>query len=55
MKNDKLDQRNIWKDKELIKQALDAQIDTFFLFEYKTGKVLLWNKCFSEITGYSDE
>ena len=55
MKNDKLDQRNIWKDKELIKQALDDQIDTFFLFEYKTGKVLLWNKCFSEITGYSDE
>ena len=35
--------------------ALDAQLDTFFLFEPETGKVLRWNKAFRDITGYTDE
>ena len=35
--------------------ALDAQEDTFFLFEPATGKPVHWNRTFSKISGYSDE
>ncbi len=34
--------------------AVDAQVDTFFVFDPSTGKALNWNKSFSEISGYSD-
>ncbi len=35
--------------------ALDAQLDTFFLFEPGTGKALRWNRAFREASGYSDD
>ncbi len=35
--------------------ALDAQLDTFFLFEIATGKAIRWNKAFRDITGYTDK
>ena len=43
------------KEHELTKIALDSQLDTFFFFEPFTGKAILWNRTFSDITGYSDE
>jgi PAS domain S-box-containing protein len=35
--------------------ALDAQEDTFFLFDLTTGIALRWNKSFEFISGYSHE
>ena len=41
--------------KEFTDAALDAQVDTFFLFELATGRALRWNRAFREISGYTDE
>ena len=41
--------------KEFIDNALDAQKDTFFLFDPAAGKAIRWNKAFREISGYSDD
>ncbi|MFX0034642.1 MAG: MASE3 domain-containing protein [Candidatus Hermodarchaeota archaeon] len=35
--------------------ALNAQMDTFFVFNPKNGKAISWNKAFNEISGYTDE
>ena len=35
--------------------ALDAQLDTFFVFEPGTGKAVRWNRAFREVSGYTDE
>ncbi len=35
--------------------AINAQQDTFFLFDPHSGKVIRWNRAFNEITGYTDE
>ena len=43
------------EEKEFTEAALDAQADTFFVFEPETGKAIRWNKAFSEISGYTDE
>ena len=40
---------------EFTETALDAQLDTFFLFEPATGKALRWNRSFIRISGYTDE
>ncbi|MDX2440935.1 MAG: PAS domain S-box protein [Desulfobacterales bacterium] len=42
-------------EKEFTETALNAQQDTFFLFEATTGKALRWNRAFNNITGYNDE
>jgi len=42
-------------EKEFTETALNAQTDTFFVFEPSTGRVVRWNKAFNEISGYSDE
>jgi len=42
-------------EKEFTETALNAQTDTFFVFEPSTGRAVRWNKAFSEISGYSDE
>ena len=42
-------------EKEFTDMALDAQMDTFFLFEPATGKALRWNRAFRDISGYTDE
>lgn len=41
--------------KEFTEYALNAQFDTFFVFDPASGKPLYWNKAFNEISGYSDE
>jgi PAS domain S-box-containing protein len=41
-------------EKEFIDEALDAQMDTFFLFEPAHGKALRWNQAFTNISGYTD-
>ncbi|MBC8379175.1 MAG: PAS domain S-box protein [Planctomycetes bacterium] len=40
---------------EFVDNAVNAQADTFFVFNPKTGKSLKWNKKFSEISGYTNE
>ena len=42
-------------EKEFTENALNAQTDTFFVFEPSTGKAIRWNKAFNEISGYSDK
>ena len=42
-------------EKEFTDSALDAQLDTFFLFEPSTGKAVRWNQSFKDITGYTDK
>jgi len=42
-------------EKAFTETALNAQQDTFFLFEPATGKAIRWNRAFNDITGYTDE
>ena len=42
-------------EKEFTETALNAQTDTFFVFEPSTGRAVRWNKAFNRISGYSDE
>ncbi len=41
--------------KRFLQEAIDAQHDTFFLFDPTTGKAIQWNTAFTAISGYSDE
>lgn len=43
------------KEKEFTEAALNAQLDTFFLFDINKNKALRWNKEFKKLTGYTDE
>lgn len=43
------------KEKELLDNSINAQLDTFFVFEPKTGKALKWNDNFSKVTGYTNK
>jgi diguanylate cyclase (GGDEF)-like protein/PAS domain S-box-containing protein len=38
-----------------IMNALDSQMDTFFLFDPSTQKAIRWNKAFTDISGYTDK
>jgi PAS domain S-box-containing protein len=38
-----------------VRTALDAQLDTFFLFEPATGSAVQWNRAFRDVSGYTDE
>ena len=40
---------------EFTNAALDAQLDTFFVFEIGSRKAIRWNSAFREISGYTDE
>ncbi len=51
----KRSEEQILTEKKFTDTALDAQMDTFFLFEQSTGKALRWNRIFREISGYTDE
>ena len=42
-------------EKEFTESALDAQLDTFFLFDPTNGKAIRWNKTFQKLSGYTDE
>ena len=48
-------EENLLKEKIFTETALNAQQDTFFIFEISTGKALRWNKAFREKSGYSDQ
>ncbi|MHC4498862.1 MAG: MEDS domain-containing protein, partial [Planctomycetota bacterium] len=41
--------------KEFTETALNAQTDTFFVFEAATGKAVRWNEAFKKVSGYSDD
>lgn len=41
------------KEKDFIDAALQAQMDTFFVFDPLTGQAVRWNRAFEEISGYS--
>jgi len=43
------------REKKFTDIALNAQRDTFFIFEPSTGKAVRWNNAFKELSGYSDE
>jgi len=43
------------REKSFTENALNAQRDTFFVFNPSTGKPIRWNKAFKDISGYSDE
>ncbi len=51
----KQDEASLRDEKEFTETALNAQQDTFFLFEQATGKALRWNRAFNNITGYTNE
>ncbi len=42
-------------EKRFTENAINAQLDTFFVFNPETGKPVIWNKSFSMISEYSDE
>ena len=42
-------------EKKFAENAINAQLDTFFVFNPETGKAVMWNKSFSKISEYSDE
>ena len=47
-------QEAVFKEKIFTENAINAQMDTFFLFEPGTGKAIRWNKAFTDISGYTD-
>ncbi|MHC4532918.1 MAG: PAS domain S-box protein [Planctomycetota bacterium] len=44
----------LFKEKKFTEDAINTQIDTFFLFDPGTGKAIRWNKAFTNISGYTD-
>ena len=42
-------------EKGFTDRALNAQTDTFFVFEPSSRRAVRWNKAFIEVSGYSDE
>ncbi|MFC1898115.1 cache domain-containing protein [Candidatus Cloacimonadota bacterium] len=46
-------EEKIKQENDFTERALNAQMDTFFLFDPVAGKALRWNKSFEEISGYS--
>jgi PAS domain S-box-containing protein len=43
------------REQLFIKTALDAQTDTFFLFNVKTKRAVRWNQAFVAVSGYSNQ
>ncbi|MDH3972822.1 MAG: PAS domain S-box protein [Deltaproteobacteria bacterium] len=42
-------------EKDFTDRAINAQMDTFFVFDVSSGKALRWNSAFRDSSGYSDE
>ena len=51
----KIIEEEIRKNKEFTETALNAQTDTFFLFDPVNKKAIRWNQAFNKISGYTDE
>ncbi|MFC1736353.1 PAS domain S-box protein [Candidatus Hydrogenedentota bacterium] len=45
----------IQRERAFTEAALDAQQDTFFVFDPETGKAIRWNSAFEKLSGYSGE
>ncbi|NVM20124.1 MAG: PAS domain S-box protein, partial [Candidatus Lokiarchaeota archaeon] len=43
------------REKKFTENAINAQRDTFFIFDPSTGKAIRWNQAFKDISGYSYE
>jgi PAS domain S-box-containing protein len=43
------------EEKAFTETALDAQVDTFFVFDPAMRKAVRWNKAMRDVSGYSDE
>ncbi|MFX0002120.1 MAG: PAS domain S-box protein [Candidatus Hodarchaeota archaeon] len=41
-------------EKKFIMDVINASQDTIFVFNPQTGQAIIWNKAFSEVSGYSD-
>ncbi|MHA2365685.1 MAG: PAS domain S-box protein [Candidatus Hodarchaeales archaeon] len=48
-------ENEIRKQKKFTDSVIDALTDTLYIFDPENGKVILWNKVFEEICGYSFE
>ena len=48
-------QEKLNRETKFTELALDAQMDTFFLFDPFNSKAIRWNNAFSKISGYSNE
>lgn len=48
-------EKALFVEKKFTEASLEAQQETFFLFEPLTGKAIRWNRAFSQITGYTNE
>ena len=48
-------QSKLEKAKAFTNVAVNALVDTFFVFDPQTGKALFWNKAFNLVSGYSDD
>jgi len=46
---------SIIEEKKILDLSINSQLDTLFVFNPETGKPILWNKAFCNISGYSDE
>lgn len=42
-------------EKKFTEKVINASEDTIFVFNPQTGKAIIWNKAFSEISGYNDD
>ena len=45
----------IEKSEKLLDDALNAQMDTFFVFNPETSRAVRWNNAFRETSGYTDD
>ncbi|MBN1802785.1 MAG: PAS domain-containing sensor histidine kinase [Candidatus Lokiarchaeota archaeon] len=50
----KIAEEELVREKIITEMALNAQRDTFFVFDPFTGKAIRWNKAFKDISGYED-
>lgn len=48
-------EKELLAEQAFTQKALNAQQDTFFLFEPATGKAIRWNRAFNKLSGYSDD
>ena len=48
-------EKSLRHEQEFTEAALNAQTDTFFVFDPSNGRPVRWNRTFSTVTGYSDE
>ncbi|MBU2513512.1 PAS domain-containing sensor histidine kinase [bacterium] len=43
------------REKEFTEAAIDGLVDTFFVYDPRTGKAIRWNKNLNKISGYRDD